>query len=1536
MRQRGTQGLSFHWCPSLAHSGLCHIRRLVLRQSMIRPSRQPRFTALGVFAAAIAALSCASALGQYKKNPVITEPHVDYVFPIGGRQGDQFEVQVEGRLLEGASAVWTDSTTIRAQVQSEEAIEIWIRGIYAGNSRMADDTVQRGQRVLLQVQFDEAAPVGMHALRLVTPRGLSTPIQLRVSDRSEPVVLEDEARSCCPDPDRAQLLDVPSLVNGRTAADMQGEVDYYAIDVGQGDELEFEAFYDTRPGSAVADQAGKIAYILELYEPLSSWFDDRKLRRIAMNDAPISYRDTVRPVLRNQFEKGGRYLLAVKAFDGTGGPEYSYQLRIAPVSAAPTTARIADGARLAWPVAADPDVRWLDSSLTSFSKQLSAERLQRLASRTGLPEAGTDPPGDNDAPPQELMQVDVTAINGDDTSAAPIPISVPVLIEGVVASPGQVGLFRFRPPVGQGLYFEIDTPESGPPRFHPWFTVEDEQGEVVFTNVAGLVTGNNVMLVNTLQSTQTHSFDTDGEYLLKIRDLTSRHGGADFRYRMVIRPSIPHLGPISLSTDRVNLARGSEIKVSVAIPKREGLQAEFTVACGDIMPTGVTATIEGTNLTLVADADAPLGEMPHVVRVVAHRVLDGDGGPGPPLPAGELLLIVVDPQELPELVISSHEHQVVKSTEQDIVPGQCPIPLSAQPAAELAESGDEGSAAGVRAVAVNDGDSSPIAPSPGDDTQDAELSIAELVALELHPPQATLTGAATSQRFLVLGTLADGRRLDVTSQSTLSVSDPAIVQLNSQQRAVGIADGATVLRAELQGHSAESSLLIERAAEPRPFHFARDIERIFTRNGCNAAACHGGVKGRGGVKLSLNATRPEQDYQWIVRGGVYQVLTDEVGEPVTPRIHVDDPTMSLLLLKPTDVEPHEGGERFGVDSDAYARLRDWIGAGAKYGEHEHDSTARIEQLEIFPAAAAMAPGETHGLLVTAHLAGGLVEDYTDEVRYESGDASVAEVSPDGSVRAVGPGETTILARAAGLLGTMRLAVVAPASQPLPVNDLARRNLIDEHVFDKLALIGVTPAQIASDAEFLRRVCLDLTGTLPPPNRIREFLASEAPDKRDEVIEQLIDSPEFIDYWTWRFSDLFRVESEIPTESHLYWEWIRESVASRKPFDQIARERLAAQGRDRPAMHYGEDNSSPARLVSEQLQVFMGRRFDCVQCHDHPYEKWSQDQFWGIAACFGRMNFVGYFEVVYDDQRGGYGDQGRGGVVMNPRTKVAVQPAFLDGTILTESQGSDPRRHLADWLTDHDFFAEATVNRVWSYFFHRGIVDPVDDFRTDNQPTHPELLTALAEDFSGHGYDLRRLFRMIVGSSTYQLSSRPADPGTADPGRADELNYSRAIPRPLDAEVLLDAVSAAAGVPELFPNGIFGRPGQAPLGTRAIQLKEASRWPNRFLEVYGRPTRKSVPERDAGPRLTQALHMLAGRPYTAKLSQAGGRIDQLLAGGANNDQIVEELFLATLSRLPTRPEVAALQPLMAARESRREALEDLLWSLVCSREFTHNH
>ena len=805
-----------------------------------------------------------------------------------------------------------------------------------------------------------------------------------------------------------------------------------------------------------------------------------------------------------------------------------------------------------------------------------------------------------------------------------------------------------------------------------------------------------------------------------------------------------------------------------------------------------------------------------------------------------------------------------------------------------------------------------------------------LVSVRLLPSEVRLWGSEASQQLVMLGKFSDGLERDITSKSRFKVLPPAVARIDEAAKVHSLKDGRTFLMAEVEGKTIFTTLTVQTSQKKRPFSFHRDIGSIFTRRGCNRSECHGGIKGKGGFKLSLHALHPREDYQWTVEGGVYEVLTLESEHPKIPRINLEEPGKSLLLLKPTMQVNHGGELRFDTDSDDYTTILKWIRSGAPYGQEGEKEDVTVERVEALPREVVLDLEGMQQLLVMAYLSDGRYEDVSREVEYISKDPDVVMVTEDGEVAAVGKGETTVMIRAAGHAVNVGIGVVDEFIKDYP--DTARRNFIDDYVFRKLRKLSIMPSPLSDDAEFLRRVCLDIIGTLPPAHRAREFLADEDPHKRDKLIEILLNSPEYVDYWTYRFSDLFRVVQE-PFYSQLYWEWIRESIAENKPYDQMARERLAAQGRDRPSRHYYENNSQAERVLAEELRVFTGRRFDCAECHNHPFEKWSQDQFWGLAAFYGNVDYIGYYDIMFDNPVGGYGDKGKVGPLMHPRRKEIVYPTFLDGEQLPVEKRLDPRTEFAQWLASHPYFAEAMANRMWGYFFNRGIVDPVDDFRAHNPATHPDLLDALARYFRDNGHDLKKLIRVIVQSRTYQLSSQ-----TNQTNREDFINYSHAVPRPLDAEVLLDAISQVSGVPEVFYDNAETRGGQPPPGTRAINLKSPVRYRSSFLDMYGRPMRYAVPERDSSPSLEQALHLYAGTTYTMKLMREGGWLDRVLADGASDEKIIEELYLMALSRFPGPEEQAALQSQLKTMQtsSRKQALADLLWAVVTSREFTHNH
>ena len=822
----------------------------------------------------------------------------------------------------------------------------------------------------------------------------------------------------------------------------------------------------------------------------------------------------------------------------------------------------------------------------------------------------------------------------------------------------------------------------------------------------------------------------------------------------------------------------------------------------------------------------------------------------------------------------------------------------------------------------------------------------QLRSLRLIPQDRTLWGAKASQHFLVIGKYSDGLERDVTAESRFSISDSKVAKVDAEGRVVALADGSVVLTVSLEGRSVKTDVRVEGSQETRPFSFARDIGGILTKRGCNDSSCHGGVKGKGGFKLSLNALYARDDYQWIVEGGTFQVLTTEAGEKI-PRINLKEPEKSLLLMKATMGVSHGGGQPLRPNLADYETILNWVRNGVPYGEEGDKEGVRVVRVEVEPREVVLAPEGKHRLLVTAHLSNGQQEDISDQVLYASNNSEVVKVDEQGQVAAVRTGETSVMVRASGFAVSARVGVVAKPIARYP--KVPHNNFIDDHVFAKLKKFNIIPSQLSSDTEFLRRVCLDLTGTLPPPSRVRKFAASKNRQKRQKVVEVLLNTPEFIDYWTFRFADLFRVTryaNQIDSRStHVYQRWIRASIAANKPYDQIAHERIVVQGAGGASSHYfpASEVRNPEEKMSEQVRVFLGRRFDCAQCHNHPFEAWSQDQFWGLTAFFGRMNGMKfgpqdynlYGSVLYDDPAGqevDYAQTGRSRFVTHPRTKAVVQPTFLDGRELPEAERADLRWKLAEWMTSHPYFAEAAVNRMWGYFFGKGIVDAVDDFRSTNPPTHPDLLKALAKDFRERGHDLKHLMRTIVNSRTYQLSSVPNETN-AD----DQINYSHFLPRQLDSEVLLDAISSATGVPETFRHkSNQNLPGTLPTGSRAIHMAEPDIFPVRFLEAFGAPTRMAVPERKNESNLQQALHMLAGATYTEKLSKKGGRVDRLLKSGASDAKIIEELYLAALSRFPSEAEQKDVQQWIRTKASRPEAIRSLAWAVISSREFVTNH
>ena len=696
--------------------------------------------------------------------------------------------------------------------------------------------------------------------------------------------------------------------------------------------------------------------------------------------------------------------------------------------------------------------------------------------------------------------------------------------------------------------------------------------------------------------------------------------------------------------------------------------------------------------------------------------------------------------------------------------------------------------------------------------------------------------------------------------------------------------------------------------------FLRDVAPIVNKAGCTSGPCHGAAKGKNGFKLSLRGYDPRYDYEAL--------LYDLSGR----RFNRADPGRSLMLLKPTGEVAHGGGVRFDTNSTYYKIIASWIAQGVPYGDPAKDSVTdlKVEPHEIFMQK----PGEMAQVKVAVKFADGQTRDVTREALVESNVPNVAAVDAKTSdVNGERVGEATLLIRYQGKFSTVPVTVLNP-KPGFAWNALPQFNYIDQKIDAKLQRLKLQPSAIADDATFLRRVSLDLTGQLPSPAVLRAFLNDPAPqhEKRARVIDQLIASPAYVDHWTIKWGDLLQSSRKYLGDKGVYefQQWIRDSIASNKPYDKMARELLTARGSsyDDPAANYFRVTRDAKPTMEKTTQVFLGVRMVCAQCHDHPFERWTQGQYYQMSAFFSAVGLRAGYEVgeeIVFDQRSGY-------EMKHPKDGHVVAPVFLVASNGTPPVPNDQRRRdaFAQWLTakDNPFFAKAIANRMWSYFLGRGIIDPVDDIRASNPPSNPALLEALTQDVLDHNFDLQHLVRTIVNSRAYQTEFK-----TNEWNANDRDNFSHAYPRRMTSEELMDAVSLAAGVKAKFP--------EVPEDTTASQLVDPHIGKEGFLDVFGRPLRESACEceRRTDFSLPQALNLVNGETISGAVADPKGRVATLVLSGKDDQAIVEELYLASLSRFPTAQEsergVKYLAP--GPRASRGQ---DLLWALLNSKGFLY--
>jgi hypothetical protein len=687
---------------------------------------------------------------------------------------------------------------------------------------------------------------------------------------------------------------------------------------------------------------------------------------------------------------------------------------------------------------------------------------------------------------------------------------------------------------------------------------------------------------------------------------------------------------------------------------------------------------------------------------------------------------------------------------------------------------------------------------------------------------------------------------------------------------------------------------------------------VLTKAGCNQGACHGGQQGKGGFRLSLLGFDPAFDYEQIVQSAEGR------------RVVVSDPERSILLLKPTLTMEHGGGERIKPHSREYDLLRQWLGDGAPAPRPQDEEVVR---LEVWPAKRLMQTAEQQQIVTRALWSDGRNEDVTATARYDSLNDAVAAVDPTGLVTARSRGETYIMVRFGGQAAVVQVTLPfesRDAPQKVPAN-----NFVDEKIIAKWKALGLTPSPLCTDADFFRRIHLDAIGTLPDPEDVKAFLADDKPDKRVRAVDGVLNRPEYVDFWALKWGDLLRINRAQLRDKGMwsFYNWVRAALRDNKPGDQFVREIITAEGStftEGPANYY-RIAQSPADWAETTSQVFLGVRMQCARCHHHPFEKWSQDDYYGMAAFFVRLGtkpcqdfgLFGGETIVYLRPNGEMADPRKGGKVL---------PHPLDGQVMDDP--FDRRRQLADWLTspDNPFFAKNMVNRLWSYFMGRGLVEPVDDMRATNPASNGELLDALARDFALHHYDLRYVLRTIMNSRAYQLSSALAEGNRAD---AAGIYYTRYNVKRLTAEELADAVDFATGTREKYQG--------LPPGTRAIQLPDPE-VKSFFLDVFGRPPRRVACECERGsqPNIAQALHLLNGTQLNQKIASSSGRIETLLRAKAPEGQAVNELYLATVSRPPRLEELEKAKVWLRTAPSTKQGLQDLLWSLLNSREFLFNH
>ncbi|MBC7527944.1 MAG: DUF1549 domain-containing protein [Chthonomonadaceae bacterium] len=820
-------------------------------------------------------------------------------------------------------------------------------------------------------------------------------------------------------------------------------------------------------------------------------------------------------------------------------------------------------------------------------------------------------------------------------------------------------------------------------------------------------------------------------------------------------------------------------------------------------------------------------------------------------------------------------------------------------------------------------------------TSKVTVASAPLSRLTLEPQNAILDGSYSFQTLAAVGIATDRSERDLSETATFTSSNPGVVKVGKDGVAYPVGDGTAEVTATAGGHSAKAKFSVKNTRTDARISFENAITPILVKNGCTGSACHGAPTGQGGLKLSFFGYEAKKDWETIVNGASGH------------RVNKKEPSLSLIIKKPTGEIPHGGGRRFKPDGPEVKLFTAWVKAGANYtpapastSQNESNNIIRLAHYEPVVSAPkldslAVTPGlrlirepnSRHQLIVMAKYTDGSERDVTPFARFACDDDGIAIVDSVGKLTALRKGEANVMVRYGGKVGLSQV-MVQPQKPMANYPAIKANNFIDTHVLAKLKTLNLVPSDLADDATFLRRVYFDIAGTPPLPTMVRAFVENTDPQKRSRLIDELLERPEYKDYQTILWADLLRNTQTLLKEDGVkaYTRFIRESFAENKPFDRFVRDLLTAKGstykNESGAANYYRVTDDPAELTTSTSQIFMGVRLECCRCHNHPFDRWKQDDYWSFAAFFAKTHQTGGTGrdeiVVFTDENG---------QVKQLRTGQVMQPKFLTDEANLKNATGDVRVQLANWITakENPFFAKATVNRVWKQFFGRGIVHPVDDFRATNPPINAPLLDALAEDFVSHGYDLKQLIRTICNSRIYQLSSKP----NATNGD-DNKNFSHYYIKRLGSQQLLDAVVVATEVPENFPG--------VRVGTTAINLSDNTVG-SYFLDVFGRSRRLQVAEPSQETSMSQALALMNGPTLNNKIADTNGFLTRRILnrlGDRTPKALLDDLYLNSLARFPTETERKQATDYLKAAPSPKEGYEDLMWVLLNSKEFLFNH